>query len=119
MVERRPDVTSPVFGGIGLRGTPIEQVRQARGGGSGDDECGTFQVGGGKCRSVDGTHWSSPSWTFDPLRLGAAIIYCDIKGDDLPDFVAGNSGDTSIPVFHNTGDPTILVDGFETEDTGR
>ena len=39
------------------------------------------------------------------------------RGDDVPDLVVGNSGDTSIWVFYNDGEPPIFVDGFESGDT--
>jgi len=62
---------------------------------------------------------SAPSWTFDSPHVGTAIAFGDINGDGLPDLVVGNSGDTSLWVFYNTGDPPIFVDGFETGDTTR
>jgi hypothetical protein len=52
LAERRPDVTSPVFSGIGPQDTPIEQVRQAQGGGAGDNEHSTFEVEGRSFLSV-------------------------------------------------------------------
>jgi len=65
----------------------------------------------------DGVLDSVPSWTFDSPHVGTAIAFGDINGDDLPDLVVGNSGDTSIWVFYNEGEPPIFVDGFESGDT--
>lgn len=66
----------------------------------------------------DGVLDSAPSWTFDSPHVGTAIAFGDINGDDLPDLVVGNSGDTSIWVFYNTGVPPLFADGFESGDTG-
>jgi len=60
---------------------------------------------------------SAPSWTFDSPHVGTAIAFGDINGDHLPDLVVGNSGDTSIWVFYNTGEPALFADGFESGDT--
>ncbi len=60
---------------------------------------------------------SVPSWTFDSPHVGTAIAFGDINGDGLPDLVVGNSGDTSIWVFYNTGEPPLFADGFESGDT--
>lgn len=60
---------------------------------------------------------SVPSWTFDSPHVGTAIAFGDINGDDLPDLVVGNAGDTSIWVFYNEGEPPLFTDGFETGDT--
>lgn len=65
----------------------------------------------------DGVLDSVPSWTFDSPHVGTAIAFGDINGDGLPDLVVGNSGDTSIWVFYNTGVPPVFVDGFESGDT--
>ena len=66
----------------------------------------------------DGVLDSSPSWTFDSPHAGTAIAFGDINGGGLPDLVVGNSGDTSIWVFHNDGVPPIFVDDFESGNTG-
>ena len=60
---------------------------------------------------------SAPTWTFDSPHVGTAIAFGDINGDGLPDLVVGNSGDTSLWVFYNTGAPPIFTDGFESGDT--
>jgi hypothetical protein len=65
----------------------------------------------------DGVLDSTPSWTFDSPYVGTAIAFGDINGDDLPDLVVGNSGDTSIWVFYNTMEPPLFADGFESGDT--
>ena len=65
----------------------------------------------------DGALDSVPSWTFDSPHVGTAIAFGDLNGDGLPDLVVGNSGDTSIWVFYNTGVPPIFIDGFESGDT--
>jgi hypothetical protein len=66
----------------------------------------------------DGVLDSVPSWTFDSPHVGTAIAFGDLNGDDLPDLVVGNSGDTSLWVFYNTGEPPIFADGFESGGTG-
>ena len=66
----------------------------------------------------DGVLDSIPSWTFDSPHVGTAIAFGDINGDDLPDLVVGNSGDTSIWVFYNTGEPPLFADDFELGNTG-
>jgi len=65
----------------------------------------------------DGVLDSTPSWTFDSTHVGTAIAFGDINGDDLPDLVVGNSGDTSIWVFYNTGEPPLFADDFESGNT--
>lgn len=70
-MERRSDVTSPVFGGIGSQGTPNEPVRQARDGGSGDNGRGAFEVGGRKFLSVISDYYAEnlgrePTWRPSP-----------------------------------------------------
>ncbi len=65
----------------------------------------------------DGVLDSVPSWTFDSPHVGTAIAFGDINGDGLPDLAVGNSGDTSIWVFYNTGTPPLFADGFESGDT--
>jgi hypothetical protein len=65
----------------------------------------------------DGVLDAAPSWTFDSPHVGTAIAFGDLNGDDLPDLVVGNSGDTSLWVFYNTGSPPLFADDFETGDT--
>ena len=60
---------------------------------------------------------SAPSWTFDSPHVGTAIAFGDLNGDDLPDLIVGNAGDTSIWVFYNTGEPPLFADDFESGDT--
>ncbi|HSN57602.1 MAG TPA: VCBS repeat-containing protein [Candidatus Sulfomarinibacteraceae bacterium] len=61
---------------------------------------------------------SAPSWTFDSPHVGTAIAFGDINGDSLPDLAVGNSGDTSLWVFYNTGTAVLFADDFESGGTG-
>ena len=62
---------------------------------------------------------SAPSWTFDSPYVGTAIAFGDINGDQLPDLVVGNSGDTSIWVFYSRLELALFADDFETGGTTR
>ena len=48
----------------------------------------------------NGTLAASASWTFDCSGAGTAVAFGDINGDEWPDLIVGNSGDSSVMVFY-------------------
>ena len=60
---------------------------------------------------------AAPSWTYDSSSVGTAVAFGDINGDSLPDLAIGYSGEPSVVVFYNLGEPFPFADGFESGDT--